>query len=182
MICADSLKRYCYLILASKIVDYKEQVFIIIIKSNMQYFICHVSSITTKELNKNIATPDTQIHNIIAYIATKQSYQITRKSIRRLFVSAKVFCLELLPHKYSCHSIIRYCVLVIQRDYKKACGRAYKIYYKKHETKTDGKKKRHIEKLKLRHINNLTKLDKCFSNIFLFTGLKLFKHYGKIVQ
>ena len=35
MIYADGFKRYCYLILAGIIVDYKEQVFIIGIKANM---------------------------------------------------------------------------------------------------------------------------------------------------
>ena len=42
MICTDSLKRYCYLILADIMVDYEEQVLIIGIKTNMQYFICYI--------------------------------------------------------------------------------------------------------------------------------------------
>ncbi len=41
LVCKDNYKRRCYLVLASLIVDYKEQVFIIRIKRNMQYFIFH---------------------------------------------------------------------------------------------------------------------------------------------
>ena len=40
--CADGFKRHCYSILASLMVDYKEQVLITGIKANMQCSICHV--------------------------------------------------------------------------------------------------------------------------------------------
>ena len=42
MICADGLKRRCYLILIGVIVDYKEQVLIIGIKTNVQCFVCYI--------------------------------------------------------------------------------------------------------------------------------------------
>ena len=44
------------------------------------------------------------------------------------------------------------------------------------------KKRGHTGKLKLGQINNLTQLDKRFQNISLFTGLKLFRHYSKVIQ
>lgn len=40
----DNYKYYCYFILISFIVDYKEQVFITNIKANMQCLICYVLS------------------------------------------------------------------------------------------------------------------------------------------
>lgn len=42
LIYTNGYKYYCYLILACFIVDYKEQVFIIGIKANMQYLICDI--------------------------------------------------------------------------------------------------------------------------------------------
>lgn len=39
---ANGYKRRCYLVLAGFMVDYKEQVFIIDIKVNMQYLICNI--------------------------------------------------------------------------------------------------------------------------------------------
>ena len=52
MICADSLKRRCYLILAGIIVNYKEQILIIKIKANVQFFICHISLQEQENLTK----------------------------------------------------------------------------------------------------------------------------------
>ena len=49
LVYADSYKRHCYPILASFMVDYKKQVFIIGIKVNMQCLICHIS-LKEKEL------------------------------------------------------------------------------------------------------------------------------------
>ena len=40
--CVDSYKRHCYLVVAGLMVDYKEQIFIIGIKTNMQCSICHI--------------------------------------------------------------------------------------------------------------------------------------------
>ena len=43
IICANGFKHYCYPILVGVIIDYKEQVFITRIKTNMQYSVCLVS-------------------------------------------------------------------------------------------------------------------------------------------
>lgn len=42
MICADGLNDYCYPILTNIIVNSKEQVLITGIKTNAQFFVCHV--------------------------------------------------------------------------------------------------------------------------------------------
>lgn len=42
LISANCYKKRCYSILADFIVDYKERVLIIGIKTNMQYSICHI--------------------------------------------------------------------------------------------------------------------------------------------
>ena len=52
MIYTDSLKRHCYPILAGVIVDYKEQVLITGIKTNMQCFVCYVSPKKQENLTK----------------------------------------------------------------------------------------------------------------------------------
>lgn len=39
--CANDFKQQCYFILAGLMVDYEEQVFITVIKANIQYPICH---------------------------------------------------------------------------------------------------------------------------------------------
>lgn len=44
LISVNGYKLYYYFILASFIVDFKEQVFILDIKANMQYLICYFSS------------------------------------------------------------------------------------------------------------------------------------------
>lgn len=44
-ICIDNLKRCCYPILAKVMVDYKEEVFINKIKLNIQYSVCHFTSL-----------------------------------------------------------------------------------------------------------------------------------------
>ena len=43
------------------------------------------------------------------------------------------------------------------------------------------KKRGYTGELKLGQTSNLTQLDERFRNIPLFTGLKLFKHYSKVV-
>ena len=43
-------------------------------------------------------------------------------------------------------------------------------------------KKGHTGELKLGQTSNLIQLDERFRNIFPFIGLKLFRHYSKIVQ
>lgn len=43
IICINSQKCYCYLIFVSIMVDYKEEVFIIRIKLDMQHFVCYNS-------------------------------------------------------------------------------------------------------------------------------------------
>lgn len=62
MICTNSLKRCCYLIFADIIVNYKEQIFIIKIKANMQYFVCHIFLQKQENLTK---TWPLQIHKSI---------------------------------------------------------------------------------------------------------------------
>lgn len=42
LVYVDSYKQYCYFILASFIIDYKKQVFIIDIKINIQYLIYYI--------------------------------------------------------------------------------------------------------------------------------------------
>lgn len=42
LVYADGYKRHCYLVLAGFLLDYKEQVIITGIKSNLQYLICHI--------------------------------------------------------------------------------------------------------------------------------------------
>ena len=42
LVCANSYRRRCYLVLAGLMVDYEEQVSIIGINTNMQCSICHV--------------------------------------------------------------------------------------------------------------------------------------------
>ena len=44
------------------------------------------------------------------------------------------------------------------------------------------KKRRHIGELKLGQISNLIQLNECFWKIPKFTGLKLFRHYSKVIQ
>ena len=44
------------------------------------------------------------------------------------------------------------------------------------------KKRGHTGELKLGQTSNLTQLDERFRNIPPFTGLKLFRHYSKVVQ
>ena len=57
----DGYKHYCYLILTGFMVNYKEQVFIIGIKTNMQYLICYI---LLKEKELVIESWELQIHQI----------------------------------------------------------------------------------------------------------------------
>ena len=81
-----------------------------------------------RELDKNLAITDLQIHIIIARVAKKRPYKTTRQYIRRLVEPAKVFCLKTLPQKYLCHLIVKHIAPVIQKDCNKPCGLANKVY------------------------------------------------------
>ena len=50
--CANGFKRRCYSVFAGLIVDYKEQVLIIGVKANIQYFICHIQPKKRKRVTK----------------------------------------------------------------------------------------------------------------------------------
>ena len=50
-----------------------------------------------------------------------------------------------------------------------------------YKSKQMAKKRKHIGELKLKQTNNLIQLDEYFWIILPFIGLKLFKHYSKVV-
>ena len=52
MFCTKSFKRCYFSILVGEIIDYKEQVFITKIKTNVQYFVCHIYLKKQKNLIK----------------------------------------------------------------------------------------------------------------------------------
>lgn len=83
---------------------------------------------------------NTQIQNIIVCKIRKQFYEISRQSISRLVIPAKVFCLGLLLRKHLCHSISRHFASVIFKDYTKSYQLTYKVYQGKLETKPNGQK------------------------------------------
>lgn len=61
-------------------------------------------------------------------------------------------------------------------------GWVIKSIKEKNYPKQITKKRRYTGKLKLGHISNLTQLDEHFQNFPLFTDLKLFGLYSKVVQ
>ena len=62
MICADGFKRCYYPIFAGVMLDYKEQIHITRIKTNMQCSICHI----IKEPDKIVGNTNIQIYMVTA--------------------------------------------------------------------------------------------------------------------
>lgn len=74
MICIDFFKHCYYPILADVIVDYKDQVFISKINTNIQLHLSRFFS-RKKEPNKIMAIIDIQIHIVKVWKVTEQSYK-----------------------------------------------------------------------------------------------------------
>ena len=181
MICADGLKHRCYPILAGVIVDYKEQVFITGIKANVQYSVCHVFSQEQENLTK---TWPPQIHESTWSQLEKQENDSLKQRDR-------VFGDWLHPRDcfawHHRHINIHVILLsdILHQLYKGIVTNLVewltKSIKEKQKPTQMAKKRGHTGELKLGQTSNLTQLDERFRNIPPFTGLKLFRHYSKVV-
>ena len=106
LVCANGYKICCYPILAGFIVDYKEQVFSIYIKANMQYSICHVSPKQKRIHNPIMGAMDQSVNMDSACTITQQLSYLAEQCCKWLVALTRVLCIGLQAYQYLCYSFV----------------------------------------------------------------------------